>query len=132
MLENGLTIGEAASRVGVPASTLRYWESIGLLTAPQRVAGKRRYDSQTMQRMIVLIKRTGFTLEETQTILRGLSDKTPPPPLWRELAQRKLPKIEQTLTEARVMKEILEQGLQCDCLTLEDCLGQLEVAQKQA
>jgi MerR family redox-sensitive transcriptional activator SoxR len=123
-----LTIGEVARQAGVPASTLRYWESAGLLTAPGRVGGKRRYDPQALRQisLIVLIKRAGFTLAETRIVLSGLSDRTPPPQIWRKLAERKLPEIKQTLAEARAMKKILEEGLRCDCLTLDDCLRQGE------
>lgn len=124
----GLAIGEVARQAGVPASTLRYWESTGLLAAPERVGGKRCYDPQTLRQvsLIVLIKRAGFTLAETRIVLAGLSDRTPPPEIWRELAQRKLPEIEQTLAEARATKKILEEGLRCDCLTLDDCLRQID------
>jgi|ERR1700735_1657915 len=123
-----LTIGEVARKAGVPASTLRYWESAGLLTAPGRVSGKRRYDPQALRQisLIVLIKRAGFTLAETRIVLSGLSDRTAPPEIWRKLAERKLPEIKQTLAEARAMKKILEKGLRCDCLTLDDCLRQGE------
>jgi len=122
-----LTIGEVARETGVPASTLRYWESAGLLAPPARAGGKRRYDPETLGRvsLIVLIKRVGFTLAEARVLLAGLSEETPPPEIWRELAQRKLPEITQTLTETRAMRKILETGLHCDCLTLDDCLGRV-------
>jgi MerR family transcriptional regulator, redox-sensitive transcriptional activator SoxR len=125
---NDMTIGEVARQAGVPASTLRYWESAGLLAAPGRVGGKRRYGPQALRQisLIVLIKRAGFTLAETRIVLCGLSDRTPPPEIWRKLAERKLPEIKQTLAEARTMKKILEEGLRCDCLTLDDCLRQDE------
>ncbi|HWX88047.1 MAG TPA: MerR family transcriptional regulator [Solirubrobacteraceae bacterium] len=127
-LNSDLTIGEVARQAGVPASTLRYWESAGLLAAPGRVGGKRRYGPQALRQisLIVLIKRVGFTLAETRIVLSGLSDRTPPPEIWRKLAERKLPEIKQTLAEARAMKKILEEGLRCDCLTLDDCLRQGE------
>jgi MerR family transcriptional regulator, redox-sensitive transcriptional activator SoxR len=119
-----LTIGEVARRVGVPASTLRYWESAGLLNAPERVGGKRRYASDALQRisLIMLIKRAGFTLAEARIVISGLSDSTRPPEIWQELAERKLPEITQKLAEAKAMKKILEAGLHCDCLTIDDCL----------
>jgi MerR family transcriptional regulator, redox-sensitive transcriptional activator SoxR len=124
--DSGLTIGEAARSTAVPASTLRYWESAGLLPAPERIGGKRRYDRDALRRieLIVSIKRAGFTLQETHILLSGLSAQTPPPAIWRRLAERKLPEIEQTLDEAHAMRQILEAGLRCDCLTLEDCLRQ--------
>lgn len=121
-----LTIGQTARRVGVPASTLRYWESMGLLRTPERVGGKRRYGPKALQQisLIILSKRAGFTLAETRVVLSGLSARTPPPAIWRELAKRKLPEIDQKLAEAKTMKKILEEGLRCDCLTLDDCLRQ--------
>ncbi len=126
----GLTIGETACRAGVPASTLRYWESTGLLSSPERVGGKRRYDPDDLRRvaLIQLSKRAGFTLAETRVVLSGFSRGTPPPAVWRELAKRKLPEIDRKLAEARAMKAILEAGLGCECLTLEDCLGRYESA----
>jgi len=123
--EELLSIGDAARRAGVPASTLRYWERAGLLPAPQRVGGKRRYDAEDLRRLqvVVLAKQLGFSLAEIRLILSGISAKSPPPQLWRELAARKLPEVERTLNEARVMKEMLETGMRCECLTLEDCLA---------
>lgn len=127
---NELTIGEAARRAGVPPSTLRYWESAGLLEAPHRIAGKRRYDAGGLRQieMISLAKRAGFTLAEIRVILGGFSDKTPPPEIWRRLAGTKLPEVEQTLKEATTMKRILEAGLHCECLSLEHCLVDLRSA----
>jgi cobalt-zinc-cadmium resistance protein CzcA len=39
-----LTIGELARQADVAATTLRYYEQIGLLRSPVRIGGKRRYD----------------------------------------------------------------------------------------
>jgi MerR family transcriptional regulator, redox-sensitive transcriptional activator SoxR len=124
-IEDELTIGEAARLAGVPASTLRYWETAGLLEAPRRVGGKRRYDREGLQQieMVALAKRGGFSLAEIRIILSGLSNKTPPSEIWKKLASDKLPEVEQTLAEAQVMKGILEAGLRCECLGLEDCLA---------
>lgn len=126
--ESELTIGEAADNAGVPASTLRYWESVGLLRAPRRVGGKRRYDPEALRRieMVALAKQAGFTLAETRTILAGFSDGVPPSDVWRQLAARKLPEVEQTLIEAKAMREILKAGLRCECLNLDDCLRRVE------
>ncbi len=127
-VEDELTIGEAARIAGVPASTLRYWETAGLLKAPRRVSGKRRYDREGLQQIetVVLAKRAGFTLAEIRVILSGVSRRTPPSVVWRRLASDKLPEVEQTLVEAQAMKRILEAGLRCECLSFDDCLAALE------
>ncbi|HXN37239.1 MAG TPA: MerR family transcriptional regulator [Solirubrobacteraceae bacterium] len=123
-----LTIGETARRMGVPASTLRYWEAAGLLAASERVGGKRRYEPHALQQisLILLMKRGGFTLAEIRIVLAGLSERTPPPGIWRELAERKLPEIDRTVAQATAVKKILEQGLRCDCLSVDDCLDQID------
>lgn len=46
-----LTIGEVARRSGVAATTLRYYEQIGLLPAPTRLGGQRRYDEAVLSRL---------------------------------------------------------------------------------
>lgn len=119
-----LSIGDASRQAGVAASTLRYWERAGLLPAPQRVGGKRRYGADDLRRLqvVVLAKQLGFSLAEIRVILGGISAHSPPAQIWRELAARKLPEVERMLSEARTMKQILETGIRCECLTLEDCL----------
>src|SRR5689334_10269910 len=46
-----MTIGEVARQVRVAASAIRYYEEIGLLPAPARVNGRRRYDWSAVQRL---------------------------------------------------------------------------------
>jgi MerR family redox-sensitive transcriptional activator SoxR len=126
--DSELTIGETARRTGVPASTLRYWEAAGLLAAGERVGGKRRYEPQTLAQisLILLMKSGGFTLAEIRIVLAGLSARTPPPGIWRELAERKLVEVNRTVAQATAVKKILEQGLRCDCLSVDDCLDQID------
>jgi len=122
--EDLLPIGEVARRLGVTASTLRYWEGIGLLPPPERLGGKRRYDAEARRQaeLVVSAKGAGFTLAEIRVILAGSARKAPPSQIWRGLAARKLPEVERALERASSMKGILEAGIRCECLTLEDCL----------
>jgi predicted site-specific integrase-resolvase len=43
MPDRHLTIGELAKRTGVATSALRYYEEFGLIPAPARTSGQRRY-----------------------------------------------------------------------------------------
>ena len=38
-----LSIGELSDRTGVPTSTLRYYDELGLVRPATRIAGRRRY-----------------------------------------------------------------------------------------
>jgi MerR family transcriptional regulator, redox-sensitive transcriptional activator SoxR len=118
-----LTIGEVARRAGVRPSTLRYYESIGLLPAPGRSNGRRRYDPSVLQRLAVLqlAQQAGFTIAEIQTHFHGFAPETPAGQRWQSLAQQKLTEMDALIARAGRMKQLLELLLQCGCLSLEDC-----------
>lgn len=111
-----------AKRVGLSTSALRYYESLGLLSEPEREGGRRRYDQDALDRlaMIDVAQRAGFTLREVKLLLDGLRADTPPSDDWRQLAQGKLAELDELLTRTRAMRKLLRTALQCDCLTLED------------
>ncbi|MCI0396685.1 MAG: MerR family transcriptional regulator [Chloroflexi bacterium] len=125
---DGMTIGEVARLVGVRTSTLRYYESIGLLPAPRRANGRRRYDSSVVQTLAVLqlAQRAGFTIAEMQTLLHGFEPDTPPAARWRVLARDKIIELDAQIERAQQMKRILEAALQCGCLRLEDCAAVID------
>ena len=65
-------IAEVAERSGFPATTLRYWEDIGLLPAAARTpAGYRVYDDASLERLafVARAKRLGCTLDEIGDLL---------------------------------------------------------------
>lgn len=118
-----LAIGDVARQAGLRTSTLRYYEDAGLLAPPPRVNGRRRYDPAVLDRLraIRVARRAGFTLSEIRTLLGGFREETPLSARWRELARRKLAEVDETIARAQGMKRLLEAGLNCDCLTPEEC-----------
>ena len=124
-----LVIGEVARRAGIRPSALRYYESIGLMPAPTRVNGRRRYDESTVQmlRVVQLAQHAGFTVAEIQTLLHGFAPDTPPAARWQPLAQQKIAELDALIVHAQKMKLILKTGLDCGCLRLEDCAVALEL-----
>src|SRR5882757_2348124 len=52
----GVPIGEAAGQSGVKVPTIRYYEQIGLLPAPLRSEGNRRYYDEADLRRLVFIR----------------------------------------------------------------------------
>ena len=125
--EEGATIGEVARRAGVRPSALRYYERVGVLPAPGRQNGRRRYEGgvlrEVLDRLAVVgvAQQAGFTIAEIRTLLDGFSEDTPPSERWRVLASEKLPEVEALIGRARGMKRLLERGLECECLRIEDC-----------
>ena len=117
-----LTIGELAERVGFRPSAIRYYERQGLLEAPERGGGWRRYGPEAVEVLTVirLAKEAGFSLREIQELLAGfepdaLSER------WAKLAAKKLAELDELATRIEHMRALLRQGLECGCLTVEDC-----------
>src|SRR3989442_829672 len=66
-----LTIGEIATRAGVRTSSIRYYESIGVLPEPERRNGQRRYGPEAVERLkvIAVAQQAGFSLSEIGELL---------------------------------------------------------------
>lgn len=119
----GFSIGEIAKQVGINASTIRYYERIGLLPVSKRVSGKRRYDEAIFQKIniIRMAKAAGLTIEEIQTLLHEFPEDTAPSQRWDALARKKIIELNQRMEQIQQMKAILEKTLDCECPTMDDC-----------
>jgi MerR family transcriptional regulator, redox-sensitive transcriptional activator SoxR len=123
----GTSIGEVARRAGVRPSALRYYERVGVLPSPGRENGRRRYGGEALREaldrlaVVRVAQRAGFTIAEIRTLLDGFSEDTPPSERWRVLARDKLPEVDALAERALGMKDLLERGLRCECLSLEGC-----------
>ncbi|AKS34431.1 MerR family transcriptional regulator [Mycolicibacterium goodii] len=115
-----LTIGEVARRTGVAPTALRYYEKVGLLPAPERTGGRRRYDESILVRLEVirLCKAAGFSLEEIALLM---DDDTPGRPVARALAQAKLAEIDAQMASLARARTIVEWGMQCTCPSIDAC-----------
>ena len=124
----GLLIGEVAKRIGLRTSAIRYYESEGLLPKPARRSGQRIYDTSILDRLalIELAKAAGFSVAEIRHLLKGFSQKTPPGPRWRALAERKAVELDETIARAHRMKRILDTVITCECPTFSDCAQALQ------
>ncbi len=72
----GLTIGKLASLSGVNLETIRYYERIGLMPAPDRTEGGHRLYDEAHNRRLTFIRRgreLGFGIEAIRTLL-GLAE----------------------------------------------------------
>ncbi|MGP4099623.1 MerR family transcriptional regulator [Nonomuraea sp. KM90] len=115
-----MTIGELASRTGVATSALRYWEELGLLPAPARVSGQRRYPPSAVQLVgvVVLLRDVGFTLREVKAFI---ASRSPAGDGWRELYQRKLAELERRIAQAQVARTAIAHGLACPHQDIFEC-----------
>jgi MerR family transcriptional regulator, redox-sensitive transcriptional activator SoxR len=118
-----LTIGELARRAGIAPSTVRYYERRGLIEPPDREGGWRRYESSALSVLAVieLSKEAGFTLDEIGELLNGFEPATPPSERWAKLAEAKLEELDAMAERIDRMRALLRRGLECGCLTVDDC-----------
>jgi MerR family redox-sensitive transcriptional activator SoxR len=116
----GLTIGKVAEETGVAATTLRYYEQVGLVPAPARVGGQRRYDDSVVARLEVigLCKSAGFTLDEIQVLF---ADDAPGRPASKALAEAKLSEIDARIESLTRARAVIEWGMRCTCPSIDAC-----------
>lgn len=117
-----LTIGEIARRAGVATSSIRYYESIGLLPEPEREGGQRRYDETVLGKLafIGVAQSAGFKLAEIKQLVEGIDGDSMSGPM-RSLSARKLDEVEALLERTKAMKGWLEVAKQCGCMTPAEC-----------
>jgi MerR family transcriptional regulator, redox-sensitive transcriptional activator SoxR len=117
-----LSIGDVAAATGLRTSAIRYYEDVGILPKPDRVSGKRRYNSDTVDRLLMIrfCSRLGMRLADVRRLLatpRGSRAKE----YWRRLVDGKLDEIGGLIAAARGVEQILRESRDCDCVTLASC-----------
>jgi MerR family redox-sensitive transcriptional activator SoxR len=115
-----LTVGELARATGVPATTLRYWDDLGLLVAPVRVSGQRRYPASAVDLVgqVLVLQDAGFTLRELPAVITSQNAGTDD---WRDAAERKLTELAAVIRRAEAAREALAHGLACSHRPVADC-----------
>jgi MerR family transcriptional regulator, copper efflux regulator len=90
-------VSELAERVGLPPSTLRFYEQAGLVPARRSESGYRLFDDQAVERIEVITtgKRLGLPLEEIRELLRAWEDG-----LCRDVRDRLRPMVQNQIASA--------------------------------
>jgi len=107
----GMLIGELADRVGVNTKTVRYYESLGLVPAPERTAGGYRLYSEDDHARLVFIKSAqhlGLTLGEIGEVLALRQSGAPPCQHVRAVLREQVATITRRITELRRLRRELQ------------------------
>jgi MerR family copper efflux transcriptional regulator len=105
-----LLIGDVAERTGLSAPTIRYYESIGLLTRPTRSpTGYRPYSAANLEELgfIKKAQSLGFSLEEIAEILKLSRQGATPCAHVLELARRHLAAVSERIDQLTRFREQL-------------------------
>lgn len=85
-----LTIGEVASKAGVSANAVRYYERYRVITAERTAGNARRFtiDAICRIRLAVAAQRVGLSLAESAEILAEIPPMSPDLEQWTAAGQR--------------------------------------------
>ena len=121
--EEPLGMGDVVRRTGKAASTIRYYEEIRLIAPPERISGRRRYRPEVVRDLAIIdtAQRAGLSLDEIRLLLEASPHDRRSTELLREVAERKLPELNEAIARAQVVLGWLEAAALCQCPTLDDC-----------
>ena len=105
-----LTIGAVAERAGVATSALRYYERRGLVPAPVRISGQRRYTQADLRRIVFIgmLQDAGLTLDDIDGILRARRVAE-----WKVIARERRSALHAEIEALEQMEALLDGALLC-------------------
>lgn len=73
-----ISIGQAATALGVNTSAIRYWETRGVIQPDRSPNGRRRYDNRQLQhlQLIKLLRDINYRFDAIATVVDNLTDPT--------------------------------------------------------
>jgi DNA-binding transcriptional MerR regulator len=113
-----LKIGELADATGAAASSIRYYEQIGLLPAPRRVSGQRRYDCADVRRVTFIrrCRNLDFPLEQIRALVALARDEQRSCLEAREIAGAQLRAVQDKVIALQALeREITRLIATADC-----------------
>ncbi len=128
-----MNIGNAARLSGLPAKTIRYYESIGLIGAPQRSdSGYRDFDESDLHRLrfIARSRALGFSVEEVRRLLTLYADRGRASADVKTMVVEHIDAIDRKIADLKAMRRALQNlAEQCHgdarphCPILDDLAG---------
>jgi MerR family transcriptional regulator, copper efflux regulator len=128
-----MNIGAIAKRTGLPAKTIRYYESIGLIPPALRSEGNyRTYGEQDLQtlKFVQRARGLGFSVKDVSRLLTLWQDRRRASAEVRRLAQDHVVEIDRKIEELKGMRRTLTHLIErChgdsrpDCPILDDLAG---------
>ena len=121
-------ISEVAERLGMAASTLRYYDDRGLVRPAARRGGRRMYGQEELRRLALLkiAQSLGIRLDAAVTLLDE------PGPQWHLQLREQSAELDRLIARAQAAKRFLGHALACpaehparDCPNLTDALDRL-------
>jgi DNA-binding transcriptional MerR regulator len=114
-----LDIGEVSEKSGLPPSTLRYYDELGLISSVSRTGLRRQFtpDVLLLLSLIAMGKSAGFSLEE----IAGMFGDQGKPELPRAALHRRADELDRQIRELSVLSELLRHTADCPAPSHLEC-----------
>ncbi len=136
-----MNIGTAADQSGVPAKTIRYYESIGLIPPAARAEnGYRDYDRTDVEtlRFVQRARHLGFSVRDVGNLLALWRDKKRASADVKALALRHIAEVETRIAELETIRRtLIHLTGRChgddrpDCPIIEDMAGAMALPEAE-
>ena len=136
-----MNIGQASDASGVSAKMIRYYEQIGLIRPMGRTGNNYRVYGEDEVHVLRFIRRArnlGFSLEETQRLLKLWQDKDRTSAAVKEVAETHIGDLERRIAEMQGMVKTLKHLAHCcggdhrpNCPILDDLAGEARPAKRR-
>lgn len=106
------------------ASALRYYESLGLISAGRTAGNQRRYRRSVLRRVAVIrvAQSLGVSLKDVQAALGALPDgRDPTPEDWERVSRVWQHELSRRVATLEKLRDQLSSCIGCGCLSLERC-----------
>ena len=130
-MKQALFIGELSHRVDVPTQTIRYYERLGLLDAPERTESQYRiYLEEAVERLqfIQKAKLYGLSLDEIKQLIKIRVEGVPPCASLKAMVKKHLDELDYHIQEMLAFRqELANRYEQIDTLLSDSFAAHTEV-----
>ncbi|MCI7670963.1 MAG: MerR family transcriptional regulator [Schaalia hyovaginalis] len=104
------TIGEVSTMFGLPVSTLRYYDQMGLLPEMPRVGGFRRFGPEHIEalRVIECLKGSGLEIKDIKRFMDWCAQGPSTYPERRALFDERLAEVDAKIAELEKVRAMIE------------------------
>jgi len=118
------SIGELSKRTGVKIPTIRYYEQMGLIEAPERSEGnQRRYSKDGLKRLSFIrhSRELGFSIDNIKGLLELSQHPEKPCQDAHNMAARRLQDVQARIAKLQRLERELKRISECEANTIADC-----------
>ena len=118
------SIGQLSKQTGVKIPTIRYYEQMGLIHAPERSEGnQRRYTKEGLSRLSFIrhSRDLGFSIEDIKSLLDLSQHPEKPCDDAHSIAVQHLKDVQDRIAKLRRLERELKRISKCDAGNVADC-----------